>query len=413
MKQENENGIFYGYFVVGAAFLIMVVMWTVFYAFGVFFKPILNEFGWSRAMTSGAFSLCSITMGLLGIAMGGLNDKFGPRMVMSVCGLLLGIGYLLMSQLEALWQLYLSFGLILGIGMGGSFVPLMTTVVRWFVLRRGMMTGIVTAGIGIGALIGPPIANGLISSYGWRMSYTILGIIVLVVIVLSAQLLRRDPSQLGQFAYGENQSGREDSNPGNGGLSLGEAIHTRPFWVLFAMIFCFGFGVFSIMVHIAAHATELGISPASAANILATIGGVSIIGKVLFGRAADIIGSRKVFLIGFSLMAAALLWLVPAKMAWMLYAFAVFFGFAYGGCVAAESPLVAALFGLESHGLILGVIAFGFTVGGAFGPWLTGYIFDVTSSYQSAFLGCAVLSFLGLILTAVLKPGRVAEGQMI
>jgi MFS family permease len=407
MKREDEHGIFYGYFVVAAAFLIMVVMWTVFYAFGVFFKPILNEFGWSRAMTSGAFSLCSITMGLLGIAMGGLNDRFGPRMVMSVCGLLLGIGYLLMSQLEALWQLYLSFGLILGTGMGGGFVPLMTTVVRWFVLRRGMMTGIVTAGIGIGALIGPPIANGLISTHGWRISYIILGSIVLVVIVLSAQLLRRDPSQLGQLAYGENQSSRKGSNPRNGGLSLGEAIHTRPFWVLFAMIFCFGFGVFSIMVHIAAHATELGVSPAGAANILATIGGVSIIGKVLLGRAADIIGSRKVFLIGFSLMAAALFWLVPAKMAWMLYAFAVFFGFAYGGCVVAESPLVAVLFGLESHGLILGVIAFGFTVGGAFGPWLTGYIFDVTSSYQTAFLGCAVLSLLGLVLTAVLNPGRV------
>lgn len=407
MKREDEQGMFYGYLVVAAAFLIMVVMWTVFYAFGVFFKPILNEFGWSRAMTSGAFSLCSITMGLLGIAMGGLNDKFGPRIVMSVCGLLLGTGYLLMSRLEALWQLYLSFGLILGIGMGGGFVPLMTTVVRWFVLRRGMMTGIVTAGIGIGALIGPPIANGLISTYGWRLSYTILGIIVLAVIVLSAQLLRRDPSQLGQVAYGENQSNQKGSNPGNGGLSLREAARTRPFWVLFAMIFCFGFGVFSIMVHIAAHATELGISPANAANILATIGGVSIIGKVLFGRAADIIGSRKVFLIGFSLMAAALFWLVPAKMAWMLYAFAVFFGFAYGGCVVAEPPLVAVLFGLESHGLILGVIAFGFTVGGAVGPWLTGHIFDVTSSYQTAFLGCALLSLLGLILTAILKPGRV------
>jgi MFS family permease len=407
MKREDERGIFYGYFVVAAAFLIMVVMWTVFYAFGVFFKPILNEFGWSRATTSGAFSLCSITMGLLGIAMGGLNDKFGPRIVMSVCGLLLGTGYLLMSKLQALWQLYLSFGLILGIGMGGSFVPLMTTVVRWFVLRRGMMTGIVTAGIGIGALIGPPVANGLISTYGWRISYTILGIIVLAVIVLSAQLLRRDPSQLGQLAYGENEGCRKVSNPGNGGLSLGEAIHTRPFWVLFTMIFCFGFGVFSIMVHIAAHATELGISPSSAANILATIGGVSIIGKVLLGRVADTIGSRKVFLIGFSLMAVALLWLVPSRMAWMLYAFAVLFGFAYGGCVVAESPLVAALFGLESHGLILGVIAFGFTVGGAFGPWLTGYIFDVTSSYQAAFLGCAVLSLVGLFLTAVLKPGRV------
>jgi len=413
MTREDEKGIFYGYLVVAAAFVIMVAMWAVFYAFGVFFRPILNEFGWTRAMTSGAFSLSSISMGVLGIAMGGLNDKFGPRIVMSVCGLLLGIGYLLMSQLEALWQLYLFYGIILGTGMGGGFVPLMTTVARWFDQRRGMMTGIVTAGIGIGALMGPPIANGLISTYGWRSSYTILGSIVLVVIVLTAQVLKRDPSQVGQVSASEKQTSQKGLPMRNGGLPLGGAIHTRPFWVLFAIIFCFGFCVFSIMVHIAAHAIELGISPASAAKILAAIGGMSIVGKVLLGRAADIIGSRKVFITGFILMGVAFLWLVPAKTAWMLYVFAVFFGFAYGGCVAAESPLVAVLFGLESHGLILGVIAFGFTVGGAFGPWLTGYIFDVTSSYQFAFLACAVLSFLGLILTAILKPGRVAEGQMI
>ncbi|NNG08266.1 MAG: MFS transporter, partial [Desulfobacteraceae bacterium] len=224
MNREDEKGIFYGYLVVAAAFLIMVVMWAVFYAFGVFFRPILNEFGWTRAMTSGAFSLSSISMGLLGIAMGGLNDKFGPRIVMSVCGLLLGIGYLLMSQLEALWQLYLFYGIILGTGMGGGFVPLMTTVARWFDQRRGMMTGIVTAGIGIGALVGPPVANGLISTDGWRSSYTILGSIVLVVIVLSAQFLKRDPSQVRQVSPGEEQRGKKGPPMRNGELSLGEAI---------------------------------------------------------------------------------------------------------------------------------------------------------------------------------------------
>ena len=413
MSRENENGIFYGYLVVAAAFVTMVVMWAVFYAFGVFFKPILNEFGWTRAITSGAFSLSSISMGLLGIAMGGLNDKFGPRVVMSLCGVLLGIGYLLMSQLESLWQLYLFFGIILGTGMGGGFVPLMTTVARWFDQRRGMMTGIVTSGIGIGALVGPPVANGLISAHGWRLSYIILGSVLLVVMVLSAQFLKRDPSQVGPDSPGIKQRGQKGLPMRKGGLSLGEAIHTRPFWVLFAIIFCFGFCVFSIMVHIAPHAIELGISPASAAKILGAIGGMSIVGKVLLGRAADIIGSRKVFVIGFILLGVAFLWLVPAKMVWKLYAFGILFGFAYGGCVAAESPLVAVLFGLESHGLILGVIAFGFTIGGAFGPWLTGYIFDVTSSYQFAFLGCAFLSFLGLGLTAVLRPGRIAKRELL
>ena len=407
MKRVTEETKFYGYFIVAAAFFMMVIVWAVFYAFGVFFKPILNEFGWTRAVTSGAFSVCSIIMGLLGIVMGGLNDKFGPRIVMSISGLLLGIGYLLMSQLDALWQLYLFYGVILGIGMGGSFVPLMTTVARWFVRRRGIMTGIVTAGIGIGALIGPPVVNRLISNYGWRVSYLILGIIVLTVIVLSAQLLKGNPSQVGQVADGGKQRVKEGLDSETEELSFEEAFRTRSFWVFFAMIFCCGFCVFAIMVHIAAHAAELGIPPARGANILATIGGLSIIGKIFLGKAVDVIGSRNVFIIGLTLMVVALLWLVFAKMAWMLYAFAGFFGFAYGGCVAAESPMVAELFGLNAHGLILGIIAFGFTVGGSFGPLLTGYIFDIISGYQLAFLGCAVFSILGLILTAVLKPARV------
>lgn len=132
-------------------------------------------------MTSGAFSVTSITMDLLGIAMGVLNDKFGPRIVMSICGLLLGIG--------------------------------------------------------IGALIGPPAANGLISSYGWRVSYIILGSVVLTVIVLSAQLLKGNPSQMGQVADGEKQSVKKGLDSETEELSLEGAFHTRSFWVFFAMIF--------------------------------------------------------------------------------------------------------------------------------------------------------------------------------
>lgn len=404
---KEEQRFFYGYFVVVAAFLIMFVLYAVYYAFGVFFKPVLQEFGWSRAMTSGAFSLSSIIYGLLGIAMGGLTDKFGPRMVMTLCGLLLGVGYFLMSQLSAVWQLYLFYGVIVGIGMGGSFVPLLSTVARWFVERRGMMTGIVTAGIGIGALIGPPVASQLIATYGWRVSYAILGSIVLAVTVLSAQFMKRDPAQMGQVAYGRNQGEQKGLHPGVDGLSLMEAVYSSQFWVFLAIFFCFGFCLFAIMVHIAPHATELGISAASAANILASIGGVSIVGKLLLGRAGDIIGSRQTLIIGFILLSAALFWLVPAKMVWTLYSFAFVFGFAYGGIVVSEPPLVAVLFGLRSLGLILGLISFSFTIGGAIGPFVAGYIFDATGGYQLAFLVCAALSSAGLILTTVLKQRRV------
>jgi len=271
-----------------------------------------------------------------------------------------------------------------------------------------MMTGIVAAGIGVGTLVAPPVANWLISTYEWRVSYIILGIIVLVFVVLAAQPLRRDPTQVGQLPYGENEGEEPGLKLETKAFSLKEAVYTRQFWVVFGMLLCFGFCVLAILVHIVPHATELGISAASAANILATYGGVSIVGKVVLGSAADRIGNKRTFIIGFILMAAALFWLVPATEAWMLYLFAIVFGFAYGGCAASESPLVAALFGLRSHGLIFGVIGFGFTTGAAIGPFVAGYIFDVAGSYQVAFLVCAAIGIVGLILTALLTPTKTS-----
>ena len=398
----------YGYIVVVAAFFIMVVMWGTYFAFGIFFKPVLSEFGWTRAMTSGAFSLSMVLHGLLGIVTGGLTDRFGPRMVMTLCGFLLGLGYLLMSQTSAIWQLYLFYGVIVGTGMGGAFVPLTSTVARWFVKRRSMMTGVVLTGIGIGSLVAPPVANWLVSIYDWRLSYVILGSMVFLIVVLSAQFLRRDLTQVGQLPYGEHEGEEQGVNLGSKAFSLNEAVTTRQFWLVSGMLFCFGFCMFTVTVHIVPHITELGISAASAASVLATAGGMSIIGNFVLGSAADRIGNRQVFTIGFILMATALFGLVPAAEVWMLYLFAVVFGFAHGGMGASESPLVAGLFGLSSHGLIFGVVGLGFTIGAAIGPFLAGHFFDVTGSYQVAFLVCAAMGVIGLILTAFLTPTKTS-----
>jgi len=399
----NESRFFYGYFVVGASLIIISAMWAVYYAFGVFLKPVLNEFGWTRTMTSGAFSLSSIINGLLAIVMGGLTDKFGPRIVLTLCGLLLGLGLLLMSKISAVWHLYLFYGILVGAGMGGSFIPLLSTVARWFFMRRGMMTGIVAAGTGIGALLGPPVAIRLISVYGWRVSFAILGIIVFSIIVLSAQLVKRDPTQVGQVAYGASQVEQRRLDLYADGFSLGEAVYTSQFWVFFATGFCYGFCLFTIMVHIVAHAIELGISAICAANLLAMIGGLGILGKVVSGRAGDIIGSRQTLMLGFVLMSIALIWLVPAETAWILFSIAGIFGFGYGGCAVSHSPIIGDLFGLKSHGLIFGVFDLSVMGGGAIGPLLTGYLFDVTNSYKMAFLLCAVMSFIGIVLTSFLK----------
>jgi MFS family permease len=397
---------FYGYFIVGASLLIMLTMWGGYYAFGVFFKPMLQEFGWTKAMTSGAFSLASLMNGLLAVAMGGLTDKYGPRMVMTVCGLLLGLGFILMSQISDVFHLYLFYGLFVGAGMGGSFIPLTSTVARWFVKRRSLMTGIVAAGSGLGTLIGPPVASRLVPIYGWRMSYAILGGITLLVVILSAQLMRRDPKQVGQFPYGANPSGEVGGNPRVGGFLLREAVRTPQFWLFFTTGFCYGYCVFAIMVHIIPHAIESGISAVHAANVLATIGGFSILGKLLLGRAGDIVGSRRTLMFGFILMSAALICLAPAKMAWMLFLLTGLFGFAFGSIAVSHSPLLAELVGLRSHGLIFGVFGISVSCGGAVGPLLTGYLFDVTQSYQMAFLLCAGISLAGIVFAAFLRTQK-------
>jgi MFS family permease len=395
---------FYGYIVVGAALFIMIMMYGTYNSFGVFFEPVLTDFGWSRAMTSGGYSLSWILQGLLGAIMGRFTDRFGPRVVLTICGFILGLGYLLMSQISAIWQLYLFYGVIIGAGMGGSFVPIVSTVARWFVKGRSTMTGIVMAGISIGTLITPPVASRLISAFGWRVSYIMAGGLILVVVVSVAQLLRRDPAQVGQKPYGEKEAEKQEQLLKTHSLSFREAVHTQQFWLTSGMFFCLGFCVYTMMTHIVLHAIDLGISSTTAADILATIGGLSIVGRVVLGSVGDRIGNRQVFIIGFILMALSLFWVVPAKEAWGLYLSAVIFGFAFG-CATSESPLVAGLFGLGSHGLILGVInLLGFTFGAAVGPLIAGSIFDMTGSYHLAFIVCAAIGIVGLILTILLKP---------
>ena len=276
------------------------------------------------------------------------------------------------------------------------------------------MSGIIIAGAGVGHLVAPLLVSRLIAIYDWRLSSIIVGYVVLAVIVIAAQFLRHDPIKKGQRPYGE------DKNEGNQhyfksetkSFSLKEAVHTAQFWLAFMILLCFGFFMVAVMVHIVPHATDLEISAVSAANILATMGGITILGNYVLGSVADKIGNRWVFIIGFILMALALCGLLPARELWMLYLFAVVFGFNQGGMATSESPLVAGLFGLRSHGLIYGVLSLGFTAGASVGPFVTGYIFDLTGGYQVAFLVCVAFSIFGLILTVLLRPTKRLAGRI-
>ncbi|MFC1971506.1 MFS transporter, partial [Chloroflexota bacterium] len=341
---EKDLKFFFGYIVVAVAFIIRILLYGPRDSYGVFFKPMQADFNWSRSLVSGAYSISVIVQGLSSIIMGGFNDRFGPRVVMTVCGLLVGLGFLLMSQITTAWQLYLFYVVAVGIGMGGNFAPPLSTVARWFVKRRSMMTGIVVAGGGMGVIIIPPVVNWLISIYDWRTAYLIMGTSVLTIIIIIAQFLRRDPEKMGQVPYGATEEKEHKPESAPDGFSLKEATNTRQLWMELYMMFCFGVFGAMIIVHLVPHATDLGISPAMAANMLASRGMTYLIGSIVMGMVADRIGNRQACVVCFILMSVALLWLLIANQEWMLFLFAVVFGFGNGGLASLHSTLVAELF---------------------------------------------------------------------
>jgi len=368
---------FYGYIVAAACFIIQGIGLGADSTFGVFFVPLLTEFSWPRALISGASSFRFIISGIVSIIVGRLTDKFGPRLLMAITGFSLGLGYLLMSQVNSVWQLYLFYGLFVGIGISAIDVIPLSTIARWFVRKRGTMTGIVKVGTGAGQLVFPLLASGFIVTYGWRNSYLAIGTIVLIGIVLAAQLLRRDPGQMHLMPDGDRKK-PEVMNSREEGLPLSEAAHTRQFWMLCATNLTIFFCSLTIIVHIVPHTIDTGISATKSAGVLSTIGGVSMLGRLLMGSASDRIGSKWGIFICFIILVTGLLWLQIAKELWMLYLFAVMHGFAHGGFFTLVPTIVAELFGTSSHGIIFGIVIFCGTIGGAVTlltatGWTSGY----------------------------------------
>jgi MFS family permease len=406
LNENRQRKFYYGYTIVSVSFLILLLSWGAQYSFGVFFKPVLNEFGWSRAATSGAYSLNMALTGIAGILAGRLSDRFGPRPVLTVCGLLLGLGFVLMSRVSEIWHIYFFYGVLAGAGMGGTFVPLMSTVTRWFVKRRGLASGIVVSGIGFGMFVLPLLANFLISSYSWKTSYAILGFITMGLMVTTAQFLRRAPTQSALLAREAKTVLADNANLQSQGRTFREAVRTRQFWTIIVMSLFFVFTLHTVLVHIVAHATDIGISAAAAATILSIIGVASIISKIIMGSLGDRIGNRRTMILVFLLTTLSFLWLLFAGKLWMLYVFAAVFGLGYGGFATTQSPMVADYFGLRAHGTILGLVGFATTSGGAIGALVAGSIFDISGSYQWAFILCVIFVIASLTLAISLKAAR-------
>ena len=404
MAEHQKSPFFYGYIIILSGFFIQAFVWGISNSFGVFFDPLIKEFGWSRATISGAASLGFLVHGSASIVLGNLNDKFGPRVIMSGCGVFLGLGFFLMATLHQAWQLYLFYGLITGIGLGGIDVIPLSTVSRWFKKNRGMMSGIIKVGTGVGMLTMPFFITWLIQQYGWRIAFMVLAFMIILSVLFFAQFLVRDPILKSQFIDNKIQGAAQPKKESEEGLTFQEAIATRQLWTICFIYFIILFCVYTILIHIVQHAIDLGIRPGFSAGILSTIGGVSIAGRFLMGGAADKIGEKSALLICLLCLLSSLVFLQAVQTLGMFYLFAAVYGFAHGGFFSLVSPLIAKFFGTRSHGLLFGIVIFSSTIGGAIGPFMAGYIFDLTASYKMVFMILAVLCTLALMLATSLKP---------
>ncbi len=411
MTGTGKPRIFYGYIIVAASFVIMAVMHGTYNTFGIFFTPLESSFGVSRAVLSGANSFAFVIMGISSVAVGILADKFGPRRVLTTCAILFGGSFLLVSQATTVWHLYLIFTLT-GIGLSAPDIVPLSTAVRWFVKKRGAMSGIMKVGTGTGMTVMPLVASMLIAAIDWRNAYLILGTVVLVSVIPLTQLLRRNPREMGLLPDGEIQPATADVSFTEEGLSLREALRTRQLWMVCAYhtttVYC---GI-TLLTHIAPHAIDLGIPAAIAAGTVSIIGGASIAGRLIMGFAGDRIGQKRAVVICFVILIIALSLLQVARQPWMLFLFAAIYGFNHGGFFALISPLIAGLFGTRSQGTLLGIVVFCGTVGGSIGIVLTGHIFDINGSYRIAFIILLVLAVIGLVSATLLKPidkGRTVD----
>lgn len=194
---------YYGWIVVGMSFLACLIGFGLVYSYGVFFKSLASEFGWSRSIIAGAFSTYAILHNILAFFAGRLVDRYGPKLVLAIAGFCLGLSMIVMSFVTSIFTLYFYFGIIFSTGVAATYSPVMATVSRWFKTRRGLAVGLAAAGLGAGSLVFSPLSAWLISSFGWRQSYVILGIIAWVIFIPIVIFVREAPRE---FMQAESES---------------------------------------------------------------------------------------------------------------------------------------------------------------------------------------------------------------
>ena len=417
---------YYGWLVVAVVFVSMAIAVNARTAFSLLYPPILAEFGWDRAVTAGVFSFGFLVSAFMSPLLGRTMDTRGPRFVCEIGVLAAGAGLLLATLASAPWHLYLTLGVLVGLGsvaLGYSgqsvFLP------AWFVRRRGLAMSIAFSGVGVGSILLLPAMQTMIERFGWRTACVALGVLALVLLVPLNLLLRRRPEDLGLLPDGDaapvgtSAAGARRSNVVDPAWvaidwTLARALRTTRFWWLALGYFCGLFAWYLVQVHQTKYLTEVGFSPAQAAFALGAVSLAGVPGQIALGQLSDRIGREPVWTIacvGFVLTYVALLALPAHPTPVLLWTMVLLQGVLGYGMTSVFGAIPAELFEGRHYGSIFGVLSLASIGGGALGPFVAGAIHDATGGYAPAFwlaIGASLLSVVGIWLAAPRRVRAVA-----
>ena len=381
------------------------------YAWSVFREPLSERYGTSVTAVNTTFSITILTLGCAAFFGGLWMGRSGPRIVALTAGVLYGIGVFLASFADnSLALLYLSYGLIAGVGIGLGYIVPVATLIKWFPDKRGFITGVAVAGFGGGAFVTAFIAKALVESLGVFSTFAVLGIIYLVMVV-GAALFMRNPPQ-GWKPAGWEPDTRERSDRSGVDYELGGALSTWQWFALWALLFLNVTAGISIIVEAAPMAEEIaGVSAIVAAGLVSIISVANAIGRFLWAWLSDAIGRKWVFFTMF-LLQAVLFFLLPLVSVYFLLAILAFIIVScYGGGFGTMPAFAADYFGSANVGKIYGLMLTAWGFGGVLGPLLISYILDTTESYTLAFYIIAGIMIASAVVAFIVRPPKAPREE--
>ena len=415
----QSRRIYYGWIIVGVGLISMAFWLGIRSSFSVFYVALLEEFPWSRAGSAGVLSMALITYTILAPLAGGLIDRFGPRRIIVPGVLILAMGLVCCATIDTLLQFYLLYGIFMGTGITAiGIVSYSAILAHWFERKRGLASGIAVSGMGLGTFVLVPLSQHFISMWGWRTTFVITGVLVIIILLpLNAIFLRHKPEELGLFPDGLAGVLKETNTAPNipkkqraeSEWTVQEALLSVRFWALFAFSFFSIVGIYLILVHNVKFMVDQGIPKMRAAFFFAMVGVISSIFRVFWGWLSDRIGREITFTIGISCGSIGVLCLLLIEVTGrtgFAYGFSLLFGMGWGVTAPMYMAVSADLFKGKIFGLIYGMVEAGIGLAGAIGAWIAGFIYDQTQSYFWAFVLVIVVLVVSSILVWLAAPRK-------